>query len=151
MAPKTVTDKIVSTGDYVAIQDLFGRYCWNVDNGYRKEWADLWTEDGVFTGVHPEPIVGRAQLEEIPTESYEGSDGGKLRHFVGNLSIDYGETTNIAHASFYNLVTTWIGPGSFTVMALCEAELVRRDGRWLIKQNDAIVMQAVPPQVGAPA
>ena len=129
----------VTTDDYVSISDLLGRYCWRVDEGDEEGWAALWTEDGVFTGVTPEPVVGREALKAIPRDAYAGASG-KLRHLVGNLHCDYQEGgTDVVIARYYNLVTNWLQGGGFTCLALSTVRLVRTGEGWLISRNDSVM------------
>lgn len=131
----------VTTEDYAAISDHMGRYCWCVDGGLSEEWVALWTEDGVFTGIAPDPVVGREALKAVPRSSFDGSDGGKLRHLIGNLHCDYADGNDVVRARFYNFVSTWVSGGAFAVMAICEAVLVRDRAGWLIKRNDARLLR----------
>lgn len=126
--------KRVSTEDHVAISDLMGRYCWLIDDGLADEWAALWTEDGVFAGFGPNPLVGREALKALPRGA--GASGGKSRHLVGNLHCNYGETENIVIARFYSLVTDWTKGGSFKVLGICQATLVRDGDGWKIQRNE---------------
>lgn len=134
----------ITTDDWVSISQLMGDYCWRVDEGDGDGWAALWTEDAVFTGVLPEPVVGRDQLRGIPVMSFAAYGEGQMRHLFGNLTGSYGETRDIVHARFYNYVSGWGGipaAGNFA-MALCEAVFVRDGDGWLIKRNDA---RLLPP------
>jgi 3-phenylpropionate/cinnamic acid dioxygenase small subunit len=126
--------KGVSVADYAEIADLFGRYCWHVDNGESDAWVDLWTEDGVYSGARPQPVVGREALKAIPRGSFEGSNGGKTRHLVANLHCDYVDKDTI-RARFYNYISNWETQGRNVLMALCEAILVRRAEGWKLKRN----------------
>jgi hypothetical protein len=128
----------ITTDDFVAISDHLGRYCWAVDDGDEEGWAALWTEDGVFTGVSPEPIVGREALKFVPRNEKEQAQG-KMRHLVGNLFCDYVDGRDTVLAKYYNFVTTWLSGGAFTCMALCDVTLVRDGDGWLIKRNDTTV------------
>jgi hypothetical protein len=130
--------KRVSTEDFVAISDLWGRFCWLVDEGQVDEWGDMWAEDGVATGAGPNPLVGREALKSIPRAFAES--GGKMRHMVGNLHCDYGETENIVIARFYNFGTNWVKGGSFGAIAICQATLVRDGHDWKIKRNDVRIL-----------
>jgi len=131
--------KQASTADIAAIGNHMGRYCWLVDEGEAEAWANLWTEDGVFTGISPEPVVGREQLKHIPITAFK-DHGGKLRHMIGQIYVEYGSNENEAIAKFYNLVTEWQNGGKFFVMALCTVLLVRAGDGWKIKRNDAILL-----------
>lgn len=128
----------VSTDDYVAVLDHIGRYCWRVDAGDADGWADLWTDDGVFTGISPEPIVGREALRHVPL-GVVGEHGDGCCHKACDLFCDYAGSTDTIHAHFYNFVSVWETdkPARPYVMARCRMTLVRRGGGWLISRNDA--------------
>jgi len=128
----------VSTDDYVAVADHIARYCWKVDAGDPDGWADLWLEDGVFTGISPEPIVGREALRQVPI-GIKASVGYTMAHKAVNIFCDYGESKDVIKAHLYNFVTTWMSgePGKPNVMARCVMTLVRTGGGWKIKTNEA--------------
>ena len=101
-------------------------------------------EDGEFSGVTPEPIVGREQLREVPPKAFNDFGQGKMRHLVGNMTCRYGATRDVVNAKFYNQIAVWGGipeAGNFCI-ALCEAVFVRNGDGWLIKRNDAVLMEA---------
>ncbi len=127
----------VSTDDYVSVSDFLGRYCWRVDEGDEEGWAALWTEDGVFAGVMPEPVVGREALKMIPRGAY-ASSGGKLRHHVGSLNCDYADgNKDVVIGRYYNLVTNWMQGGAFTCFASSTVRLLRNGDSWLIERSDS--------------
>ncbi len=128
----------ITTEDYVAISDHLGRYCWAVDDGDEDVWCDLWTEDGVFIGVTPEPAVGREGLRHIVRITKERG-GGRIRHLVGSLTCDYGSSNDVVLARYYSLVTNWADGGKLRAFALCRVTLVRRGKGWLIKRNESEV------------
>jgi ketosteroid isomerase-like protein len=129
----------VSTDDYVSISDLLGRYCWLVDAGDAEGWAALWTEDAVFAGVLPEPVVGREALKAIPRDSYERLNG-TLRHHIGSLNCDYdGLDKNAVIARYYNLVTNWGQGGALTCLAASTIRLIRSGDNWLIQRSDSVM------------
>ena len=130
----------VSTDDFVSVSDFLGRYCWLVDAGDAESWAALWAEDGVFTGVGPEPIVGREALMAIP-RGVKTRSGGKLRHLIGNLHCDYADgARDRIVARYYNLVTTWGSGGALAGMALSTVRLARAAGGWSILRNDTVYL-----------
>lgn len=135
--------KGVSVADYTAVSDLLGRYCWHVDNGHSEEWADLWTEDGVYSGARPVPIVGHEALKAVPRGSFEGSNGGKTRHLIANLHCDYIDSDTI-RGRYYNFVSNWETQGRCVVMALCEVTLVRGGNGWKIKRSDVQLLPGMP-------
>ena len=64
--------KKVNVEDRMEVYEVCARYCWYVDEGDSEAWADLWTEDGVFAGVTPEPLRGREALKGVPPTSIAG-------------------------------------------------------------------------------
>jgi hypothetical protein len=136
--------KDVSVEDFVALQNLVGRYQWLVDGGDSEGWASLWTEDGVFSGGATEPFAGHAALKKVPAWVKEGWGGG-LRHQTGSLYAEYGSTTDEAIVHYYNLVTTWNeSPPKLFTFAVSEMRLVRLSGRWKIKSNT--ITSLAPPR-----
>jgi 3-phenylpropionate/cinnamic acid dioxygenase small subunit len=130
----------VTTDDYVSISDFLGRYCWLVDSNEEDAWSALWLEDGVFTGVTPEPLVGHEALKTVPRNQFNLSQG-KMRHHYGNLHCDYAEgSRDEVRARYYNNVSMWKSGGSFVCMALCDVQLVRKGAGWLIRRNDTTLL-----------
>ena len=127
--------KNITSDDYVAIQNLLGKYQWLVDEGDSEGWADLWVEDGVFTGGS-ETRNGREELKNVPKQVDEGFKG-RLRHHIGSFHAAYGSTTDEVHVNYYNLVTTWVATegARFMTMALSSIHLVRMNGAWKIRSN----------------
>jgi 3-phenylpropionate/cinnamic acid dioxygenase small subunit len=129
-------DMPVSTEDYVAISEHLARYCWLVDEGDEDGWTALWIEDGVFTGVTPEPVLGREALRMI-VRMGQASGARKTRHMVANLVCDYRDGRDTVQAAYYNFVTNWADGARMTVMALSKVVLVRNGAGWLIRRNDS--------------
>jgi 3-phenylpropionate/cinnamic acid dioxygenase small subunit len=123
--------KKVSLEDRAEVMDVLARYCWHVDEGDADEWADLWTEDGVFAGVTPQPIRGREALKAVPGWSLSGG----CRHKLVNAVLDYGENTDEMIVRCYNFVTGWLGDAKFNSLAVARYHLVRRGDTWKIKSN----------------
>jgi hypothetical protein len=112
----------LATEDRLDILDLLARYCWLVDAGDGDGWADLWTEDGKFTGI-PTPLQGRDQLRKLPT--------GKLRHIITNIVIA-GATDGAATAKGYSTIYDF-RTGQLVGGGLVSYTLVRLRGEWKIK------------------
>jgi hypothetical protein len=127
----------LTTDDFVSVQEFWANYCWLIDEGVSADWAALWAEDGVFTGVAPEPLVGRDSLAGFAKGVVAANGEGNIRHMAGNLTCQYGENHDVVKARFYNYVTLWGGlPGAGSyVMALCEATLLRSGESWKLKDN----------------
>jgi hypothetical protein len=139
----TTMSKNVSLEDFVAIQNLIGRYQWLVDSGDSEGWAGLWTEDGAFTGGATQPFIGREELKKVPAWVKTGWNGA-LRHLSGSFCVEYGAGKDEAVARYYNLVTTWNGAQpKLSTMALSEMRLLRRNGEWMIAANHVTTL--IPP------
>jgi hypothetical protein len=128
----------VTTEDFASVSDHIGRYCWAVDSGDGDAWVALWTADGVFTGIAPDPVVGHAALKHIPVAAFADHQG-TMSHLAGNIYCDYGDDKGTVVAHLYNYVTTWSAGrgGRHFVMAKCVMTLVRNGEGWLTKRNDA--------------
>jgi hypothetical protein len=129
----------ISTDDHIAVSDLLARYCWRVDEGDEDGWIALWVEDGVFTGVMPEPVVGHAALRGI-VQMAQTSGPGMMRHMVANLTCDYQDGRDLVLASYYNLVTNWAEGAKISLLALSKVLLERSGESWLIRRNDTVVL-----------
>ena len=131
----------VSTQDYMSVQDHMARYCHAIDEGRTDDWVNMFTNEGVFAGFTPEPLVGREALRVIPDNAFKDNDG-TMCHFAANLFCDYGDNNDTILASLYNYVTTWIAGqgGRSIVMAKCKLVLVRNGDGWLIKSNHIQVL-----------
>src|SRR6516165_1480051 len=100
----------IAIDDVLAVQDLLGRYCWYLDEGRGEQWAGLYTDDGIFEGTRPTPVVGRAALSKVPPELKERGQG-RMRHQYGNLYLERGANESTLVARFYNQLTAWSGEG----------------------------------------
>jgi hypothetical protein len=129
--------------DFLAIQQLVGRYQWMVDEGQGEEWADLYTSDGSFSRDGVDPVQGHEALTQIP-KWVKANWKGLLRHLSGSLVIEGGPNENEAIARYYNFVTSWTdGVPKMFSFALSELLLVRNDVDWKIKNHH--VRELVPP------
>ena len=125
----------VSTDDYAAVRDHLGRYCQLVDLGDAEAWARLWTEDAVFTGAGPEPLVGREALKNVARHVV----ATKMRHLYGNLACDY-VGPDVIRARYLNYISTWADGPSMMAMIESVLTLVRDGDGWLIQRNDSVAV-----------
>jgi hypothetical protein len=134
-----VSDQI-PVEDVLAVQDLLGRYCWYVDENQGEEWAALYTEDGVFEGTRPEPVIGRAALAQVPPGLHKHFEG-RMRHQWGNLYLERGDDDSLI-ARFYNQISVWRDGGSLLMLAVSTARLVRAgaDAPWRIERNTIVTL-----------
>jgi hypothetical protein len=69
--------------DRLEILDLMGRYNFAIDFGQAKDWADCFTDDGVFES--PLSMVsGRAELVAF---AEAGASAKGIRHWVNNVVL----------------------------------------------------------------
>jgi hypothetical protein len=131
----------VSVEDTLAVQDLLGRYCWYVDENRGEDWAALYTEDGVFEGTRPEPVIGTAALAQVPAGIHKHFEG-RMRHQWGNLYLEQGDDGNTLVARFYNQISVWRDGGSLLMLAVSTARLVRADASapWRIARNTIVTL-----------
>src|SRR5262245_64819497 len=75
---------------YQEIQHFYARQMRFLDNGMATEWAQTFTEDGVFlANAHPEPQSGRVQIEAAArkTSMQLAEQGVQRRHWLGMLEV----------------------------------------------------------------
>jgi hypothetical protein len=127
--------------EVLAVQDLLGRYCWYVDEDRGEDWASLYTEDGVFEGTRPQPVIGRDALAQVPA-GIAKQFGGRMRHQWGNLYLEQGDAENVLIARFYTQISLWGGDGGsrLLMLAVSTATLVRSDASapWRIERNSIV-------------
>ncbi|HEY3695853.1 nuclear transport factor 2 family protein [Phenylobacterium sp.] len=121
----------VTLEDRAEVSDVLARYCFFVDEGESDAWTDLWTEDGVFAGVTPEPIRGREALKQVPVWSLSGG----CRHKLVNPILEYGDTDDEMIVRCYNFVTAWLNDASINSLAVARYHLLRRGDTWKIRSN----------------
>jgi hypothetical protein len=128
-------DNMISTDDWVQINDVVSRYFWAIDEADGPAWAQLWTEDGVLMEPGRQAVRGHAALTET-AGMVKQHFGRGMRHTVSNLVCDYaGEDRDRVTAKFYSHVTLYEQLSGTFGMALCQAEFVRQGGAWKIASN----------------
>jgi hypothetical protein len=126
----------LTADDRLAIAELLAVYCHHLDQGRWEELRALFVEDcrldfGKLLGV------------------YEGADGLRrftdtlakigivMRHYTTNVVI-HGDGTR-AHADSYVLAFTGGGDSRSHATGRYEDELVKRDGRWRLRNRRAVI------------
>ena len=128
----------LSADDRLAIHELLARYCRIIDFGLWDEFTALFTTDcvvdfGELMGVH-EGHDGVRRLGGMI-----GGTGLLMRHLVTNVMIDRA-TADQAEVFCYVLALTGPGPASLMqTTGRYEDEVVKRDGRWLIRRRRAVI------------
>ncbi|MFF4251881.1 nuclear transport factor 2 family protein [Streptomyces sp. NPDC001663] len=137
----TVTElpQSATAGLYQEIQQFYARQMHLLDDGRVEEWAQTFTEDGVFAAnAQPVPAVGRAAITEAAakaTAAYAEA-GVQRRHWLGMVSVE-SATASAVTARCYALVieTPRGGRPEIKASTLCEDRIVRVDDTWQIQDR----------------
>jgi uncharacterized protein (TIGR02246 family) len=126
----------LSTEDRLAIAEVLARYCHLLDQGRWDEFRTLFTDDcrldfGQVMGVWEGAEQIRAFTEQL------ASIGVFMRHYTTNVVLaGDGER---ARAESYVLAITGPSGSRLQSTGRYEDELVKRDGRWLIRARRAVL------------
>jgi 3-phenylpropionate/cinnamic acid dioxygenase small subunit len=129
---------MLAADDRLAIHELLARYCRVIDFGLWDEFPSLFTSDcvidfGELMGVHEGPEGVRRLAGMI------GGTGLMMRHLVANVIVERAEADR-ADVWCYVLALTGSDPTSLMITTgRYEDEVVKRDGRWLIRRRRAVI------------
>ena len=125
-----------------AIRDLLARYPMAFDDRDWDAWEALWTEDLVFV-VDGAPIEGLAAVKEFMIGCLP--DDYVSKHLCGPSVIEVAPDGETARA---RTDVVWIAANyDNQIVARYVDDLVKRDGRWLIRRREEI---PVPYRPGPP-
>ncbi|MFJ5233551.1 nuclear transport factor 2 family protein [Kitasatospora sp. NPDC088391] len=138
----TVTEQVPATATaelYFQVQQFYAHQMQLLDSGRVREWAETFTEDGVFAAnAHPEPAVGRAGITtaaQAATDAY-AAKGIQRRHWLGMVTVEpRGEDAAFGRCYAVVVETPKGGQAAIRVSTLCEDTLVRENGRWLVQHR----------------
>jgi uncharacterized protein (TIGR02246 family) len=122
-----------------AIRDLLARYPMAFDDRDWETWASLWTDDVTWV-VDGAAIEGLAAVREfmvgcLPPEYI-------AKHLCGPSVIDLAPDGQSARA---RTDVVWIAANyDNQIVARYVDDLVKRDGRWLIRRREEIPVRYVP-------
>jgi hypothetical protein len=123
----------LTTADRLAIEDTLRRYCHCIDRGRWEEFAELFTDDC------------RLDLSQV-LGLYEGADGIRqfgetirsvglfMRHLLTNVVVR-GDGACARTESYVLAITGPKGSAPQQSTGIYEDELVKRDGRWLLRRR----------------
>ena len=138
MLEKEVTVSQLAADDRLAIHELLARYCRVIDYGLWDEFTSLFTTDCV---VDFGELMGRHEGHE-GVKQLGGMIGGTglfMRHLVSNVIVERAEADR-ADVFCYVLALTGSGPpGLMQTTGRYEDEVVKRDGRWLLRKRRAVI------------
>ena len=123
--------------EYLAIQQLYARYCHVLDRGDGEAFAACFTEDGEFTGGRGPGLAGdvRTPLKGRAVLAAAGATSG-TRHFYANLVLTPTADPNTVKGSVYLLLyTARTTPPSFVETAIYDDTLVRTPEGWKFKKR----------------
>jgi len=106
---------------YVQIQQFYAYHMRMLDSGAAQEWADTFTEDGIFEPPSaPSPIVGRAALAAGVREAVVqlAALGEQHRHILISLDVTPGPDGKTEVRSYAQIVATLRG-GSPRIHLMC--------------------------------
>ena len=151
-----IQGQMVSTEDYLQIEQLYARNFHAIDTGSGVAFADTFTEDGeLVNGQGP----GRANADRSPRKGRQalilaGSNGG-ARHLMTNLVVN--RTAEGAKGSIYLLMyNVRTIPATFVETAIYDDTLVKTPQGWRFKRrvvwrddDDITPFKAKPRAAGA--
>src|SRR5277367_3324467 len=131
-----MSDWQLAIEDRWAINDLLARYCFSVDQGAGDRYAELFTDDGEFSGLLAEPFRGREQLHGLAVHSHSSSLGTN-RHQITNILLGPGSDPNEVVMRGYGLITGWARGGRLVYFANYRMRLIKVSGNWRIRHVHA--------------
>lgn len=130
--------------DRVEIQDLMWRYVRALDTLDADGYAAVFTEDGQF-GSGDNATRGREALRQMVRDLRRGRasndtlTGPAMYHVIANSNIEFIDDDHARMESYWMTVFGPTSPGESPRVAAVGRgvdELVRVDGRWLIRKRD---------------
>ncbi|MFF7365873.1 nuclear transport factor 2 family protein [Streptomyces sp. NPDC008125] len=142
MIETTVMADQAAAGElFQQIQQFYARQMRLLDTGAAEEWADTFTEDGVFHQNVAEPLTGRANIAVASRKRVDQlvGDGVTRRHWLGMLEVDPPGSDGVVRTRYYAIsMATPRGAGArpqITASTVAEDTLVRHDGVWLVRHR----------------
>ncbi len=129
----------VSAELHAEISLFYARHMRAMDEGRVTEWTADFTEDAEFhTNARPTAQIGRAEIAAGAGVAARKllDDNVLRRHCLTTLDIR-ADGDGIVRASSYAIIvrTPPGGPTAIEFLCTCDDELVRGDGRWLIRHR----------------
>ncbi|MEU9731519.1 nuclear transport factor 2 family protein [Streptomyces sp. NPDC048002] len=134
-----VPDQAPEGGLYQRIQQFYARQMRLLDHGAVQEWADTFTEDGVFDQNVAAPLKGRVDIAAASQKRVDQivADGITRRHWLGMLEVDPQDDEGVVRTRYYavSLATERgaVVPPRITASTYAEDTLVPSEGGWLVR------------------
>jgi 3-phenylpropionate/cinnamic acid dioxygenase small subunit len=124
---------------YAEVQHFYARQMRLLDEGAVHEWAQTFTDDGVFAAnAHPRPCEGRAAIEAAARQSAQelARDRVQRRHWLGMLQVDDRPDGSILARSYALIVSTpQGGQAAVHLSCACDDVLVREYGTLRVQRR----------------
>lgn len=125
---------------YYQIQQFYAHQMQLLDRGATQEWANTFTEDGVFAAnAQPEPATGRSVIATGAARASAdfAAKGIQRRHWLGMVSATARDDGTV-QAQAYALVLTTPkgGQAAIGVSTTMDDILVRENGEWKVRRRD---------------
>ncbi|WP_333768957.1 nuclear transport factor 2 family protein [Streptomyces sp. IBSBF 2435] len=135
-----VTATPVGAQTYAEIVQFYSHHMQLLDNAEAEEWADGFTEDGVFAqNVKPAPTSGRSTIAASMRRGVDRLKNRNVvrRHWLSMVVADQVDADQV-HTRYYAVVfeTPVGGKASVYLSTTGKDVLVREDGRWRIKYRE---------------
>ncbi|WP_432147135.1 nuclear transport factor 2 family protein [Streptomyces sp. bgisy084] len=138
--PHTGTAPLDTERLYSEVSHFYARQMQALDEGRTEDWAETFTEDGVFVlhGGH-DRAVGRTALAASSSKARASlaEQGIRHRHWLGMLTVEARADGTVAARCYALVVATPLGgPSVVHRSTVCEDVLVRDgSGAWLVKHR----------------
>lgn len=120
----------LSAEDRLQICEVVALWAVFEDTGAAKDWARLFTADGVLTGTNGKSLEGHAALAENQRKRWTKPGGQDVAHVFDTPLIVATETGAIA--SHYGVLVARAGCSSLGAVSRRTYHLRRDDGDWRI-------------------
>ncbi|WP_336605628.1 nuclear transport factor 2 family protein [Streptomyces sp. BA2] len=137
----TAPDAAVPAELYVQVQQFYARQMGLIDDGRPDEWAETFTEDGVFQEASrlSEPLRGRDAIRASSRARKKRLDEEKVdfRHWLGMLDVTREDDGSLRTRAYALAMRTPRG-GALDIFAsvICHDHLVNVNGSWQVRHRD---------------
>jgi 3-phenylpropionate/cinnamic acid dioxygenase small subunit len=134
--------KPVSGDLYLEVQQFYAWQMRLLDDGLTAQWAQTFTEDGVFdANGHPHPVQGRDKIAAGALASRKALDASDVRHrhWLGMITVIEQDDGDLLVRSYATVLEIPLGgSASLKFSTVCEDLLVRVDGVLKIKDRQVV-------------
>ena len=145
--PVTAQGNLGTCGDRIAVEDVMARYVWGVDSLDPEGYVAVFTEDAV---IDSNGIIskGHEEIRKIVTgliqrrndNRAKGLPTSNLYHMISNVRITFPKAGEALHQSYWQTVhRNKDGQMIAAAMGRSEDRLVKRNGKWLIRERKLTV------------